>query len=191
MSTWSAALYLTLRAVNYFVGDPKKLENHQHIIDFAAAVVISLLPLVLAKDVAACSSHCEELLVKLAERRKDEPNCQATHQALRRLETIIQRENKGQGLGFVVATIVVNKLNLKTIAATIVGLASAAIPVIESAVADAKSAQAEPAHAGVGGTCVITSQQVAHVWATFGLGSNMTECVFNSTIEEILRMHSP
>ena len=45
---WSGSLYLTFRAINYFVGDPNKLAKNQHVIDFVSAVIVALLPLLVA-----------------------------------------------------------------------------------------------------------------------------------------------
>lgn len=92
---------------------------------FALAVALSLLPLILAIDLAETSSQCNELRRVLNDVRVDNPT-EEVNAALSIVETALDKLNRNQGLGFTVMQIVIDKFMLKVVAAKIlVGLPTA------------------------------------------------------------------
>lgn len=87
LALWCNAIALGLRG---FMDSP-----HPYV-DVASAALIAFLPLVVAKDVANCSTRCGDLRVALGEKRKQEPTNKAVHDQIVILETIMRDENKGE-----------------------------------------------------------------------------------------------
>ena len=85
-------------------------------------MVLALLPLGLALDVAAASSRCDEFMDSLNEKRTQE-----NHEQILWLETKLSKLNKGQGLGFSVYGVVLDRKTLKNLAIGIVGTMSTVV----------------------------------------------------------------
>lgn len=141
----------------------------------------SIVPLLLALDLANTSSQCDELLGVLnAARVKHGPT---VHEKIAYLEACLRNLNRGQGLGFKVAAVVVDRRFLKQLS---VALAGGLTTVISLLLALSETAAAPSAAAADGMICGAELQAVAAaaLKATV-MGRNVT-CAFNTTIDEAL-----
>jgi hypothetical protein len=138
----------------------------------ATTAVLAILPLLVAMDVAACSSKCDVLRAELNDKRIKTLDARLPVHAINDLDQALDRLNRNKGLGFVVFHQVIDFRALEQILAKMVAIASTVMPVVIALV---------PPHQIVG-TCEVSELQSNMVWSLF----HNSTCA-NLTIGEILQ----
>jgi hypothetical protein len=82
-----------------------------------------------ASDVAAASSKCDDLMNALNQKRFTSPTIEVDSK-LQVVEHALERLNRNQGLGFTVGTKVLDKVTLRNMAAVVASVGSALVPII-------------------------------------------------------------
>lgn len=184
LMVWSGAFHAFCQGVNkprvaqiaYMRGETS---NQSMYLNFIFSTLLSVLPLLFLTDVASTSNRCDHLLDELNNLRKIwGPEC---NEEITWLETSLMRLNRGQGLGFTISGVVIDRRFLKNLAMAIGGgmttLITAVIALSE-----------EPPHL-VGGPdrnlCEPTEAQLAQVRLSFG-GSAANCSYENLTIGSML-----
>ena len=184
LMVWSGAFHAFCQGVNkprvaqiaYMRGETS---NESMYLNFVFSALASVLPLLFLTDVASTSNRCDHLLDELNNMRKIwGPQC---NEEITWLETSLMRLNRGQGLGFTISGVVIDRRFLKNLAMAIGGgmttLITAVIALSE-----------EPPHL-VGGPdrnlCEPTEAQIAQVQLSFG-GSSANCSYDNLTIGSML-----
>ena len=141
----------------------------------------SVAPLSISYDAAVASSECDLLSDVLNEKRKRGPKNDADFEhALQVIETILDRENTQQGLGFTVGGRILNMMTLSNIVGAVFGVLVVVIPVIfslaptDAAVSDGVLTSAS--------SCALTEVQIAGLAAWRDLLGNATSCSYNISI---------
>jgi hypothetical protein len=140
--------------------------------------VFAVLPLLIALDVAACSSKCDVLRAELNDKRIKALNAGLGAEVIEvidligRVDQALDRLNRGKGLGFVVFHQVIDYIALKQILANMAAIASTVVPVVVALI---------PPHEIIG-TCEVSELQSNMVWSLF----HNSTCA-NLTIGEILQ----
>ena len=75
---------------------------------------VGAAPLFIAHDVAGASSDCDSIMISLNDKRKASLLDAETDAKLQVLERAISHENRGAGIGFVVAGRVIDRSTLTT-----------------------------------------------------------------------------
>ena len=95
-------------------GDASGAETKHKILSGVGVVLASLSPLFIAHDVAGASSDCDSIMISLNDKRKASLLDAETDAKLQVLERAISHENRGAGIGFVVAGRVIDRSTLTT-----------------------------------------------------------------------------
>ena len=93
------------------------------------AVAIPLVALLVAADVAAASSKCDDLVMALNDKRFEDTSVE-TDTKLQVLEHALEKLNRKQGMGFVVGTKVFDRITLRNMFVALASFASAVLPLI-------------------------------------------------------------
>lgn len=148
-------------------------------------ILTAIAPALIAYDVASVSSMCDHLHQRINGLRLhdgDMQHDQAVHEKTYPLLFTIERLNAQQGLGFVVFSVVIDKRTLNIIAATVVSVAGAVLPLIVTLMPDKQTSAAQE---GVAGNCAMTPLQADGVRLLFR--SNESSCDWsNVTIGSII-----
>lgn len=146
---------------------------------FFRSFVLFCFPLLIALDVASASSACDSLVTALNEKRKLDMS-KDTHQKLQILEYALEKENAGQGLGFVVLGTVVDRKTLSRIFFLVMGTLGTIGPIIMAL------RPTEPET--MGGLCRLREDQreAIRAIATAVLGENATCSFQNVTLDYIM-----
>lgn len=183
LMVWSGAFFAFCQGVNkprvaqiaYMRGETG---NESHIANFIFSTLLSLLPLLFLTDVASTSNRCDHLLDELNNLRKTfGPRC---NEEITWLETSLVRLNRGQGLGFTIGGVVIDRRFLKNLAMAIGGGMTTLITAVI-----ALSEEAPHLIGAERRICEPTEAQVAQVQLTFG--SSLDNCSYdNVTIGSLL-----
>jgi len=149
--------------------------------DLLLFVAAACFPFGLARDVAIASSKCETLKTSLNEKRGADPSVE-THAKLAVVESLLQNQNLGQGLGFVVAGHVLDETTLKGIFAAMIGLLTTFMPLV---IALARAQDAWQFTAGTG-RCAMSTQQISTIQSAM-IGRNAS-CAYVMSLDDILGM---
>eukprot|EP01045_Picozoa_sp_COSAG04_P012067 COSAG04_NODE_798_length_10234_cov_8.130735_3_plen_492_part_00 len=166
---WSAAFFAFCQGVNqpraaqiaFMRGE---LNNQSQTMNFVFSGIFALFPLLFLTDVASTSNRCDQLLDELNDlRKKWGPRC---NEEITWLETSLMRLNRGQGLGFTITGIVIDRRFLKNLAMAIGGGMTTLITAVVALSEEAPGMVGARASA-----CAPTAAQVAQVKLSFGGGN--------------------
>ncbi len=151
--------------------------NTGHVGLLFATAFNSMLPVLLALDVASASSACDHIRSTLNDKRAEAMTVEADAK-IQVVERLLSNANRGQGLGFVAGGRVIDRTTLQNIAAGVAGTLGAILPIILAL---------QPKHITDGtDTCELTATQIATVKAAM-VGANES-CIFNQTISGTLAL---
>ena len=136
--------------------------------NFVFSGIFALFPLLFLTDVASTSNRCDQLLDELNDlRKKWGPRC---NEEITWLETSLMRLNRGQGLGFTITGIVIDRRFLKNLAMAIGGGMTTLITAVVALSEEAPSLVGLTVGARAS-ACAPTAAQVAQVKLSFGGGN--------------------
>eukprot|EP01051_Picozoa_sp_SAG22_P007524 SAG22_NODE_533_length_9401_cov_5.643625_1_plen_466_part_00 len=157
--------------------------------DLVFTLGAAALPLFLAVDVAGASSECETIPEALNAKRAADLRAE-NHVKLKVAESLLQNQNRGQGLGFVVGGKpgsadgkVVDKNTLKAIFAAMSGFLGTALPLIV-AMASRENWIDDEFAVGTPSACVLSAHQITIIQSAM-MERNAT-CSYNMSLDEIL-----
>jgi hypothetical protein len=137
---------------------------------------VLLGPLKLASGTALVSSNCDILMENLNRVRLNDLNLQQ-HQRVSVLETALKNVNNGQGIGFKVLGLVVNKQKLRQMTASVYAAASVVTPFLLQIYADKRP----KTDIGSTDTCKLSAMQQAQVDGFAQALAVNTTCTLNIT----------
>ena len=135
-------------------------------------------PLLIALDVATASSDCDSLVNELNEKRKQAMDIE-TDQKLQVLERALSLENAGQGMGFSVHGVVVDRKTLSRIFFLVMGAVGTIGPVIIAL-------RPGPGPDLVTDDCSLTHAQKVAIHAVASTFQNSSICTYNRTLSDIM-----
>ena len=144
------------------------------------AILTGLAPLVIALDVASASSYCESLQQALNDKRKETVLDVATDGKLQVLERAIRLENRGAGIGFVVAGGILDRSSLMKIFAAMSGALGTVVPLFFAMQPRSDTVAA----AATSDVCALSSSAILGIQGM--LSERNASCVYNITIDEVL-----
>ena len=140
--------------------------------------VLFCFPLVIALDVATASSDCDSLVTVLNDKRKQAMDVE-TDQKLQVLERALSLENAGQGMGFCVHGVVVDRKTLSRIFFLVMGAVGTVGPVIIALRPGTGPDLATSA-------CSLTHDQKTAVQGVVSSWHNSSFCSYNITLNDIM-----
>lgn len=186
LSCWLMALGYFSKAINKPRSDMVMIANNQppnldRNFQIGNTVIWSLLPLLLALDVAKTSTRCDQLMDQLNAVRIKYLNAPYdVEERVGRLETALMRLHRGQGLGFTCAGVVIDTKFLKNLFIAIVGSMTTVITILLSLTEEANVYDDDLVD-----VCVLTDVEIGtirHLLAE----RNDTICRYNMTLESII-----
>jgi hypothetical protein len=198
---WAASLSKFCRFLNklhdpYYIADKGQLAPF--IRNFVPAVLYAIGPILVIMDLAAVSTMCDKLMDRInlvSTKCTSVEHLNKVHLRTFPMLTCMKELNTGQGLGFCVFTVVVDKKTLNKLALAVLSTFATLVPII-------LALQPEPRElmdgankqAAVGSGCVLTPQQLAGlqsmVVAVVGPNATSMGCSWNMTVSDILRMET-
>jgi hypothetical protein len=177
-SCWGQAVNSFCRAINTeysfssdeFRGNPEGTARAEKL---RSTVFLTLLPLLLALDVAKVSSQCDLLMssINLVRIRSGE-EC---NERITWLEMSLMRLHHGQGLGFLMAGIVVDKKTLRNALVAMIGAMSTIITALLALNSTHRRRE----------SCDLSSPQLAAVQAVVS-SFNTSSCAYNVSLDTIM-----
>ena len=149
---------------------------------FSAGVIRSFalfcFPLLIALDVASASSSCDSLMNELNDKRLEAMGLE-TDQKLQVLERALSLKNAGQGIGFSVHGVVVDRKTLSRVFFLVTGTVGTIVPVI-------LALQPEPALDLQLSPCALTPAQTAAIRSVVSSWQNSSVCSYNMSLNNIM-----
>lgn len=177
---WGNAMNAFCRAINTeysfssdeFRGEP---EGTMRAGKLRMTVFMTLLPLLLAFDVAKVSSQCDLLMssINIVRMRTGE-EC---NERITWLETSLMRLHHGQGLGFLMAGVVVDKRTLRNAFAAMVGAMSTVITALLALSSTHRRRE----------SCHLSDPQLAAIQSVVS-SFNASSCAYNVSLDTIMEM---
>ena len=149
---------------------------------FSAGVIRSFalfcFPLLIALDVASASSNCDSLMNELNDKRLEAMDLE-TDQKLQVLERALSLKNAGQGIGFSVHGVVVDRKMLSRVFFLVTGTVGTIVPAI-------LALQPEPALDLQLSPCALTPAQTAAIRSVVSSWQNSSVCSYNMSLNNIM-----
>ena len=162
---------------------------------FVPAVLYAIGPIVVIMDLAAVSTMCDKLMDRINLVSTECTSVEHLNKVYKRTNpmlTCLKELNTGQGLGFCVFTVVVDKKTLNKLVLAVLSTFATLVPIILALQPQPPEVIDNDKQDTMETQCMFTPQQLAGlrtmVMAVVGPHANNTTCSWNMTINEILLM---
>ena len=159
------------------------------------AVLYAIGPIVVIMDLAAVSTMCDKLMDRINLVSTECTSVEHLNKVYKRTNpmlTCLKELNTGQGLGFCVFTVVVDKKTLNKLVLAVLSTFATLVPIILALQPQPPEVIDNDKQDTMETQCMFTPQQLAGlrtmVMAVVGPHANNTTCSWNMTINEILLM---